>query len=91
MEDWNSRDLRILEIVAQGEAGGFDRMNVRAVAEDLGLELADTIRGLDALYEADYMALARPTGVGSSCTHVAFQLIAIDGAAEWEAAGLRSA
>jgi hypothetical protein len=36
-------------------------------------------------------AMARPTGVKPTGTHPVFQLIPIDGADNWEAAGLRSA
>lgn len=55
------------------------RLTPSAYAHGFALALPETV------------AVARPTGVGRSCTHLAFQLIPIDGADEWEAAGLRSA
>jgi hypothetical protein len=65
-------------IVIEGPRFVGLRLTPAAYRHGLALALPDAV-------------MARPTGVGRSCTHGAFQLIPIDGAAEWEAGGLRTA
>lgn len=57
MEDWQRRDRRILEQVAECERHDGTVINVAGVAEVLGLDAADVARGLDALEDGDYISI----------------------------------
>jgi DNA-binding MarR family transcriptional regulator len=54
-EDWFRRDRRILEIVDATELSKATGLRLSGVAEQLGLEHDDVVRGIDALGEAGYI------------------------------------
>jgi hypothetical protein len=54
-EDWYRRDLRLLERIAVAEASGSEDLLSWEIAPELGLELHDTMVGLQALREADFI------------------------------------
>jgi hypothetical protein len=72
-------------IVVRGPEFVSARLTPEAYSMGLALALPERVQ------PAQEWVLARPTGVGRPGTHLAFQLIPIDRAADWETAARRTA
>jgi len=70
VEDWNRRDLRILEIVAGSESRDADGVRLSPLAKQLDLEETDLRHGFEALKEAGYISFERIVRGGMGGTAV---------------------